>query len=97
MTLLGSIMTRPGKGALYLSNLGVWREKCGHGIEGALIETKRREARDAGYRRLAFDVADNYPGALKLYRRLGFEVTGQKVFSGAVSGFPDYHKMELAL
>ncbi len=97
MTHLGSIMTRPEKGEFYLANLGVWHERRGQGIGSALIDAKRREALAAGYRRLALDVADNNPRAAKLYSRLGFKKTGKKVFVGAVSGFPDYHKMELAL
>ena len=97
MTHLGSIMTRPQRGELYLSNFGVRRDRRGSGIGSALIETKRREAREMGYRKLALDVADNNPGAVKLYCRLGFQPTAQKVFSGAVSGFPEYHKMELTL
>ena len=97
MAHLGSTMTRPEKGELYISNLGVRRDKRGRGMASALIETKCREARAAGYRKLALDVAENNPGALKLYRRLGFRVTGHKVFSGDVAGFPDYDKMELAL
>ena len=97
MTHLGSIMTRPEKGELYLSNLGVRYDRRGHGIGSALIETKCREARTMGYRKLSLDVADNNPGAETLYRRLGFKSTAKKVFSGAVSEFPDYLKMELDL
>ena len=97
MIHLGSIMTRPEEGELYLSNLGVRRARWGRGIGSALIKMKRRVAQTGGYRKLSLDVADNNPRAAELYRRLGFRVTGRKVFSGAAAGFPVYHKMELTL
>ena len=97
MTHVGSILSKPDRGELYLSNLGVRRDRRGRGIGSALIDLKRKEARARGYRKLALDVADTNPGAEKLYRRIGFEVTGKKVFTGARTGFPDYKKMELVL
>ena len=51
--------------------------------------------REMGYRKLALDVADGNPGAARLHRRFGFKATVKKVFSGAVFGFPDFHKMAL--
>ncbi len=97
MARLGSIMTRPEKGELYLSNLGVHRDRRGCGIGSDMIETKRREAQAAGYGKLSLDVADNNPLAAKLYRRLGFKAVGQKLIAGAVAGCPGYFKMERAL
>ena len=94
---LGSIMTRPDKGELYLSNLGVRRGRRGCGIGSALVETKSRDARAGGFRKLSLDVADNNPRAAKLYRRLGFKAVGRKLFAGAVAGCPGYLKMERAL
>lgn len=97
MAHVGSIMARPEKGDLYLSNLGVRRDRRGRGIGSVMIDVKRREARAMGYRKIALDVADTNPRAEKLYRRIGFETTGKKVFTGARTGFPDYNKMELLL
>ena len=97
MTHVGRIVSKPDRGELYLSNLGVRRDRRSRGIGSALIDLKRNEARARGYRKLALDVADTNPRAEKLYRRIGFEVTGTKVFTGARAGFPDYRKMELLL
>ena len=97
MTHVGRIVSRPERGELYLSNLGVRRDRRGRGIGRALIDLKRKEAQARGYLKLALDVADTNPKAEKLYRRIGFEVTGKKVFTGARAGFPDYKKMALLL
>jgi ribosomal protein S18 acetylase RimI-like enzyme len=97
MSHVGSIVSKPDPGELYLSNLGVHRARRSRGIGSALIELKRQEARARGYRKLALDVAETNPRATKLYRRIGFEVTGKKVFTGARTGFPEYNKMELPL
>ncbi len=97
MARLGSIMTRPQKGELYLSNLGVHRDRRGRGIGSDLIEMKRREAQAAGYGKVSLDVADNNLRAAKLYRRLGFKAVGRKLLAGAVAGCPGYLKMERAL
>ena len=64
---------------------------------GPLDDMMYSAGREMGYRKLSLDVADSNPGAARLYRRLGFKATVKKVFSGAVSGFPDYHKMPLVL
>ena len=94
---VASIVTKPDAGELYLSNLGVCHGERGRGIGRAMIDTKRKEARAKGYGKLALDVADTNPRAEKLYRRIGFEVVGEKVFSGAANGFPKFKKMELLL
>ena len=97
MTHVGSILSKPERGELYLSNLGVRRDRRSRGIGSALIDVKRQEAWARGYLIIALDVADNNPRAEALYRRIGFEITGTKVFSGARNGFPGYKKMALPL
>ena len=96
---IGSVMKRPKKDELYLSNFGVAPTCRSQGIGRAMIEQQIARAKQQGYRLFALDVAATNPRAQKLYESLGMHVICQKAFSGKRAGHnvPDARKMERIL
>jgi ribosomal protein S18 acetylase RimI-like enzyme len=96
---IGSVMKRPKKDELYLSNFGVAPACRSQGIGRAMIEQQIARAKQQGYRLFALDVAATNPRAQKLYESLGLHVICQKAFSGKRAGHnvPDARKMERIL
>lgn len=96
---IGSVMKKPRKGELYLSNFGVASERRGSGVGSAMIQHKMQEAKLDGYRVLGLDVADTNPSAERLYRRLGLQEVAFKRFTGKRKGLqiPNAKKMEVPL
>ncbi len=96
---IGSVMKRPKKDELYLSNFGVAPTCRSQGIGRAMIEQQIARATQQGYRLFSLDVAATNPRAQKLYESLGLHVICQKTFSGKRAGHnvPDARKMERLL
>lgn len=96
---IGSVMKRPKKDELYLSNFGVASTCRSQGIGRALLEQQIATATQHGYRLFALDVAATNPRAQTLYESLGLQVVCQKVFSGKRAGHsvPNARKMERIL
>jgi len=93
----GSVIKRPRKDELYLSNLGVSERARSQGIGSKLIQHHLAKAKDRGYTLFSLDVADNNPQAESLYTRLGLSVIEEKIFSKKDAGIPNIRKMELRL
>ena len=95
----GSLLKKPKTNELYLSGLSVPKTKRGQGNGTALIKNKIASAKASNYKIFSLDVATNNSKAEKLYSRLGFKITAEKVFSGKRAGFniPNLRKMELVL
>jgi ribosomal protein S18 acetylase RimI-like enzyme len=95
----GSIIIKPKANELYLSGLSVPKTKRGQGNGTALIKNKIASAKATKYKTFSLDVATNNSKAEKLYSKLGFKITEEKVFSGKRVGFdiPNLRKMELTL
>jgi ribosomal protein S18 acetylase RimI-like enzyme len=98
-THIGSVMKRPKKDELYLSNFGVAPACRSQGIGRAMLEQQVARAKQQGYRLFALDVAATNPRAQRLYESLGLQMICQKVFSGKRAGHsvPDARKMERIL
>ena len=64
-------------GAARLGSLWVAPDARGSGIARALVEAVVHWARAEGFHELLLDVADDNPGAVALYERLGFAPTGK--------------------
>jgi len=96
---IGSVMAKPARDELYLSNFGVSPALRGQGIGSALINTQLAIARKKGYRVFSLDVADTNPKAEALYTRHGLSVVSVKTFTGKREGIvvPQSKKMELVL
>lgn len=94
---IGSVMAKPARDELYLSNFGVSPALRGQGIGSALINSQVTIARKKGYRLFSLDVADTNPKAEALYARLGLNVVSAKRFTGKREGIvvPSCKKMEL--
>ena len=75
------------------------KTKRGQGNGTALIKNKIASAKATKYKTFSLDVATNNSKAEKLYSKLGFKITEEKVFSGKRVGFdiPNLRKMELTL
>jgi len=96
---IGSVMKKPKKSELYLSNFGVAASQRSTGVGSTMINTKVAEARQQGYGVFGLDVADTNPRAEKLYRKLGLQMIEFKKFSGRRQGMqiPNSKKLELPL
>lgn len=64
-------------GACYISELAVKEEYRNKGIGTALIAYGRKLAKKAGFVKYTLDVYKTNPDAMRLYKRCGFEVTGE--------------------
>ena len=60
-----------------------WRRR---GVATALIEHVESWARSKEFRRIELEVFENNPGAVSLYKKLGFEVEGRKRGAVEVDG-----------
>jgi ribosomal protein S18 acetylase RimI-like enzyme len=92
------ILNREGpqrRDELKIQSLAVAPRRRGEGIGTALIEAVAAHARDQGYATLSLDVVDTNAGALRLYRRLGFEIVQTTRFYGLArrAGFDAVHHM----
>lgn len=96
---IGSVMKKPRKGELYLSNFGVAPAQRSTGVGSTVINTKVAEAKTRGYKVFGLDVADTNPRAEMLYRKLGLQMVEFKKFSGQRVGMqiPNSKKLELPL
>ena len=83
---IDSVMKKPKKDELYLSNFGVAPAFRGQGIGTQLIRHWLAKAKSKGYRLFALDVADTNTKAEKLYTNLGLQVVELKKFSGKREG-----------
>jgi len=94
-----SVMKKPHKNELYLSNFGV-HEKCrSQGVGSAVLQKKVGEAKAANYKKFILDVSVNNPKAEALYKRMGMNIIKEKKFTGKREGYPcsDARQMELVL
>jgi ribosomal protein S18 acetylase RimI-like enzyme len=84
---------------LYVANFGVAPELRGRGIGARLLHDQMQHARKDGKAKFALDVADNNPGAQRLYERLGLRVVRESDFEGTRNGvrLPRSRRMELLL
>lgn len=96
---IGSVMKKPRRGELYLSNFGVAVDRRGSGVGSTMIRHKLDEAKNKGYRVFGLDVADTNPRAERLYQRLGLQQVAFKHFTGKRKGMqiPNSKKMELPI
>lgn len=92
-------MPPPGRHTLYVANLGVAPALRGRGIGACLLQAQMTQARAAGKRKLALDVAENNPDAQRLYERLGLRVIRESDFEASRNGrrLPRSRRMELLL
>lgn len=60
-------------------NVFVLKEYWGYGIGSALMKALIEFADKAGYEKIDLSVADDNHRAVKLYERMGFEITGREV------------------
>ncbi len=94
-----SVMKKPRKNELYLSNFGVAKTERSKGIGSTVAQLKIIEAKQNNYKKFILDVSVNNPKAEALYKRLGLNVTKEKAFTGKREGFEcaDARQMELVL
>lgn len=92
-------MPPPGRGTLYVANLGVAAELRGHGIGARLLHEQMSRARAKGKGKFALDVAVTNPRAQQLYEKLGLRVVGHSHFEATRNGvhMPQTRRMELSL
>lgn len=91
---------RPPEGDMhYLAHLAVSPELRGRGVGQALISHLLEAARAAGRRHIILDVATSNPRAEALYRREGFEVTGERrsTLRRGAWAVADHRRMERVL
>jgi len=76
--------------------IGMWVPTVarGTGVAELLVATALEHARQAGYRRVVLDVADENARAAAFYERLGFRATGA---TGTMPWDPSVTERELAL
>ena len=84
----------------YLSNVAIHHDYRGRKIGSIMLEYVIKENRDL-YKKILLDVLSNNPSAIKLYQKLGFEITSPEVmgigygpdnFVGQYSMELDVHK-----
>lgn len=73
--LLSVLERTAAAGQLLMDGICVDASARGQGVGSALIGEILEVARDLGMSEVRLDVIDTNPGAMRLYRRLGFEVT----------------------
>jgi ribosomal protein S18 acetylase RimI-like enzyme len=83
--------------ALYVLSLCVAPERRGLGVGKALLELAADEARTAGMRAVALDVASHNEGAIRLYRREGFAVVEERSVTTRRGGVTGSLRMELGV
>jgi ribosomal protein S18 acetylase RimI-like enzyme len=66
-------------GSFYINMLATRPDYRGRGVGTALMGVVDRLANDAGCRRSSLVVFEQNTGALRLYRRLGYEITDRRV------------------
>jgi ribosomal protein S18 acetylase RimI-like enzyme len=91
------LMPRVPADSLYVLSLCVAPERRGLGVGKALLELAADEARAAGMRAVALDVASQNEGAIRLYRREGFEVVEERSVTTRRGGWARSLRMELAV
>ena len=69
-----AILAQITESEYYLSNMATYPELRGLGLGTMLMHTVEEEAAKAGSKRLALDVETDNEEAVKLYRRLGYEI-----------------------
>jgi ribosomal protein S18 acetylase RimI-like enzyme len=75
------VPTQPGVIGMELEKLYVARDATGSGVGGALIEHVLAFAHAAGHATTWLDVLRTNQGAVRLYRRCGFEIVGETPFA----------------
>ncbi|MGH8159172.1 MAG: GNAT family N-acetyltransferase [Rhodanobacter sp.] len=83
----------------YLAHLAVAPAWRGQGIGQALIAHLLGQARALGRQQIVLDVATSNPAAERLYARLGFGVTGERLarLANAQEQVPDHRRMQRLL
>ena len=74
-------------GSLYLSGVAVAEDFRNLGVGGALMDAVNRHAKDLGLPRISLICFEKNEGAMRLYRRLGFEERSRR----AVVPHPSLH------
>ena len=69
---VGTVQTARSAEEGLLHNLGVVPEFRGQGLGKRLVGQALEAFRGAGVRRVALEVSANNPGAVRMYKRLGF-------------------------
>jgi ribosomal protein S18 acetylase RimI-like enzyme len=94
-----SVMKKPRKNQMYLSNFGVSENYRSKGIGSSMINLMIDKAKKANYEKFILDVSDKNTRAESLYLKKGFIVVKTKIFSGKAEGidFSKSKQMELNL
>lgn len=94
---LGSIMHTPSGREAYLSAFLVDDRMRGQGIGTSMLRYWVAQARRHGCDALRLDIGETNTHAEALYLKLGFEIVGNKPFSGHREGFPVQGTKEMML
>ena len=71
---MGGILAQVTEGDYYVSNMAVYPELRRLGFGTKLFKVIEEEARAAGSQRIVLDVETDNTKAVKLYRRLGYNI-----------------------
>jgi len=82
---------------LYLISMWVEEAWRGKGVATDLVQRLIAYAKEAGYRRVILDVADDNARALRFYERMGFTATGRRSRLPEPRAHIEEHERELLL
>jgi ribosomal protein S18 acetylase RimI-like enzyme len=94
-----AIIQPPARSCWYLGHLAVAERWRGHGIGAALVAHLLARGREQGFARAALDVAVTNPHAERLYTRLGFATSVERVsqLSNARATVANHRRMERSI
>lgn len=84
-------LDRKSSDELNINWIDIKKTYRGRGYAQSVLSTDKREAQNAGYKKLSLEVPDEDPAALHIYKKMGFVVTGRSEDDGVLTN------MELSL